>query len=285
MSYIFFFRQNQKKKKSDDEDGELVDDAEGDGPGGGDEEDLQKKLPSGRKRKKVGEALSSPEDFVYIDIISGLGKSMNDTKETSNSIKFYEKIPNLFIKNKSERKRIDVCLIKTSDDRDESRLRDWIISPDHMLVKEMYISSNLNDSSIFNFSGEDFFLIFVIFLKFGGLKIFFFLDAINETFRGDDNLDTTTTADDDNNQDAMEVNTPPSPYPQNTSLNPLSLEIPAEGLQIQSQPSEDNNNENIPDLDLSAAFDKDNGDKSLTIHRDMITANLSQEVDLNREAK
>ena len=83
---------------------------------------------------------------------------MNETKECSdNSIKFYEKVPNLFIKNKPERRRIDVCLIKTSDDRDDSRLRDWIISLENMLVKEMYIGDALNYNSILNCTGRNFF--------------------------------------------------------------------------------------------------------------------------------
>lgn len=47
---------------------------------------------------------------------------MNETDNSSDvKIKFHEEIPNLFIRNKTDRKRMDVCLVQSTDDRDDSR--------------------------------------------------------------------------------------------------------------------------------------------------------------------
>lgn len=119
------------------------------GEAGGDDGEGIRKLSHGpRRRRKLGDALSSPDDFLEIDIFKGLSgmmelihfywikksitfnykfflfaeKNMNESKiSEEKNIKFHEKIPNLFLKNQTERKRIDVCLIKENDDRDDCR--------------------------------------------------------------------------------------------------------------------------------------------------------------------
>ncbi|KAK6640754.1 hypothetical protein RUM44_012451 [Polyplax serrata] len=136
----------QGKKKSDcenegDLDGTVCDD--------NDFEDKRKGLGCGRRRKKPGDALFSSDDFLEIDSITGLlGKSMNETNCPSESkIKLCEKIPNMFIKNKTKKKKMDVCLNKSLD-KDVIRLRDWIISTECLLIKEIYTQIAENIYSI-----------------------------------------------------------------------------------------------------------------------------------------
>ncbi|KAL0276544.1 UNVERIFIED_CONTAM: hypothetical protein PYX00_004101 [Menopon gallinae] len=147
--------ENNKKKGDNEED---VDDVDGEVPA--DDMEPHKKLPNPKRRKKLGDGLSSPDDFLEIDNISGLlGKNMNETGNSSEvKIKFHEEIPNLFIRNKTDRKRVDVCLVQSTDDRDDSRLRDWIVSEDNMLVKEIYIAQSLDrcELSITGIGGESF---------------------------------------------------------------------------------------------------------------------------------
>lgn len=76
---IFLSRKNSNKRKGDNE--EDVDDVEGETPA--DDMEPHKKLPNPKRRKKLGDGLTSPDDFLEIDNISGLLGNQNHIARNS----------------------------------------------------------------------------------------------------------------------------------------------------------------------------------------------------------